>query len=61
MAVRSLYEVLKATVRVDGDLTEAFMCSRGLKQGDSCCPVLFSLFINELGNEIALSPDRLQI
>ena len=64
-----MYEVVKARVRVGGDLTEAFMCSRGLKQGDSCSPVLFSLLINELANEIVLkgkhgitlSPDILQI
>ena len=45
------------------------MCSRGLKQGDSCSPILFSLLINELANEIVLkgkhgitlSPDILQI
>ena len=30
------------------------MCSRGLKQEDSCSPVLFSLLINELANEIVL-------
>ena len=42
---------------------------RGLKQGDSCSPILFSLLINELANEIvlndkhgiSLSPDILQI
>ena len=42
---------------------------RGLKQGDSCIPILFSLLINELANEIvlkdkhgiSLSPDILQI
>ena len=45
MAVTSMYEVVKARVRVDGDVTEAFMCSRGLKQGDSCSPVMFSLNI----------------
>ena len=53
-AVKSMYEDVKARVRVGGDLTEAFMCSRGLKQGDSCSPVLFSLLINELANEIVL-------
>ena len=47
------------------------MCSRGLKQGDSCSPILFSLLINELANEIVLkgkhvryitlSPDILNI
>ena len=52
--VKSMYEVVTARVRVGGDLTEAFMCSRGLKQGDSCSPILFSLLINELANEIVL-------
>ena len=28
------------------------MCPRGLKQGDICSPILFSLFIDELANEI---------
>jgi len=64
-----MYDVVKARVRVGGDLTEAFMCSRGLKQGDSCSSILFPLLINELANEIALngkhgitlSPDILQI
>ena len=68
-AVKSMYEVVKARVRVGDDLTEAFMCSRGLRQGDSCSPILFSLLINELANEIVLkgkhgitlSPDILQI
>ena len=52
-AVKSMYDV-KARVRVGSDLTEAFMCSRGLKQGDSCSPVLFSLLLNEIANEIVL-------
>ena len=64
-----MYEVGKARVRVDGDLTEAFMRSRGLKQGDGCSQLLFSFLHNELANEvvlkakhrITLSPDLLQI
>ena len=68
-AVKSISDIVKARVRVGGDLTEAFMCSRGLKQGDSCSPILFPLLINELANEIALkgkhgitlSPDILQL
>ena len=68
-AVKSMYYVVKARVRVGGDLNEAFMCSRGLKQGDSCSSILFPLLITELANEtalngkhgITLSPDILQI
>ena len=32
-AIKSMYSVVKARVRVAGDLTEPFMCLRGLKQG----------------------------
>ena len=68
-AVMSMYEVVKARVRVNGSVTEAFECSRGLKQGENCSPILFSLLINELANEveqhgkhgITLSPYLIQI
>jgi hypothetical protein len=51
-AVKSMYEIVKAQVRVAGDLTDTFMCPCGLKQGETCSPVLFSLFINELTKDI---------
>ena len=68
-AIKSMYSVVKARVHVDGDLTEPFMCPRGLKQGQLCIPILFPLFINELANEIikkskhgiSLSPDLIQM
>ena len=68
-ATQSMYNVVKARVRTGGDIAEAFMCPRGLKQCDICSPILFSLFINELVNEImqngkhgiTLSPELIQI
>ena len=51
-AIVNLYNVFKSKVRAGNVLTESFMCPRGLKQGEICSPVLFSLFINELANEI---------
>eukprot|EP00745_Piridium_sociabile_P010012 TRINITY_DN16984_c0_g1_i1.p1 TRINITY_DN16984_c0_g1~~TRINITY_DN16984_c0_g1_i1.p1 ORF type:complete len:102 (-),score=2.31 TRINITY_DN16984_c0_g1_i1:37-342(-) len=68
-AVTSIYKIVKARVRVGGDLSDAFMCPLGLKQGEVCSPVLFSLFINELATEIIqkgkhgiqLIPDFLEI
>ena len=33
-------------------LTESIHCLRGVKQGDVCSPILFSLFINELALDI---------
>ena len=67
-AIKSMYDV-KTRVRAGGDLTQDFMCPRGLKQGDICSPILFSLFINELAIEIiqngkhgiTLSPELIQI
>lgn len=68
-AIQSMYETVKARVRTNDGLTEAFMCPRGLKQGDNCSPILFALFINELANDItqhgrhgvSLTPDLIQI
>ena len=39
-------------MRAGDDLTESVMCPSGLKQGEVCSMVLFSLFINELDREI---------
>ena len=51
-AIQSMYNVDKARIRTGGNLTEAFVCTQGLKQGDICSPILFSPFINALANEI---------
>ena len=51
-AIASMYNVVKSKVRAGNDLTESFTCPRGLKQEEICSPVLFSLFIDELANEI---------
>ena len=68
-AIKSMYEVVKARIRANNDVTEAFMCPHGLKQGDNCSPILFALFINELANDImqsgkhgvTLSPDLIEM
>jgi hypothetical protein len=49
--VRSMYVSVKARVRCGARLTDYVNCSLGVKQGDMCGPVLFSLFINELALE----------
>ena len=63
--IRSMYNNVKARVRVGNKFTGYIICTQGVKQGDACSPVLFSLFINELALEIIengrhgaiLSPD----
>ena len=68
-ALKSMYQVVKTKVRVNGQYTESLDCPLGLKQGEICSPVIFSLFIHELTKEIRkkgkhgvqLSPEMVQI
>ena len=50
--VRSMYENVKARIRCGARFTDYIKCTRGVKQGDVCSPVLFSLFINDLALDI---------
>ena len=56
-AIVNMYNVVKSKARAGNDLTESFICSRGLRQGEICSPGLFSLFVNKLANEI-MQPGR---
>ena len=44
----SMYNNVKARVRCGDKLTDYVRCTSGVKQGNVCSPILFSLFINEL-------------
>ena len=50
--IRSMYFSVKARVRCGAKLTDIIHCSAGVKQGDNCSPILFSIFINELAIEV---------
>lgn len=50
--IQSMYNIVKARVRNGSNLTDAFFCRKGLKQGEITSPLLFSLFINELAMDI---------
>ena len=47
-----MYNNVKARIRCRGNLTDYINCTSGVKQGDVCSPILFSLFINELTTEV---------
>jgi len=47
-----MYDIVKVRVRDGVILPESIHCLRGVKQGDVCSPILFSLFINELALNI---------
>ena len=51
-SIKSMYHNVKARIRCGGKLTDYINCTSGVKQGDVCSPVLFSLFINELTSEV---------
>ena len=47
-----MYNNVKARVRCGDKLTDYVNCTAGVKQGDVCSPILFSLFINELALQV---------
>ena len=67
--IKSMYADVKAKVRAGAKFTDFVNCNEGVKQGDVCSPLLFSLFINELALEIIhkgrhgikLAPDTLEL
>ena len=68
-ALKGMYKIVSTKVRANGVFTDSFLCPSGLKQGETCSPIIFSLFINELTKDILnngkhgiqLNPDFVQI
>ena len=51
-AVQSLYTDVQCAVKVNDYLSPLFKVSQGVKQGCKLSPTLFTLYINDLANEI---------
>ncbi len=54
-ALKSLYQNVECTVKINGNLTDWFPVNIGLKQGCMLSPSLFNLYINGLIKEIKAS------
>ena len=52
-AIRAMYRDPKARVILNDLPTDYFRCSIGTKQGDSLSPTLFSMFVNDLFQELS--------
>ena len=50
--IKYMYDGCKASINLNGHLNDAFATEYGVKQGDFLSPTLFSLFINDMANEI---------
>ena len=48
-AIKSLYNNVKCSVRINGHMTDWFDVNSGLKQGCILSPLMFNLFIDDLG------------
>ena len=48
-AVKSLYNYVKCSVPINGHMTDWFSVNSGLKQGCISSPLIFNLFVNDLG------------
>ena len=48
----SVYQNSESCVRLNGKLTDWFICETGVKQGDNFYLTLFAIFINDLVKEV---------
>ena len=59
--IKSMYDDVKAKVRCGEKFSDFISCTRAVKQGDTCSPVLFPLFINELALEMIIMVDTVRL
>ena len=46
--IKNMYQNVKSCVRKDGECSDFFNCSIGVRQGENLSPFLFSIFLNDL-------------
>lgn len=51
-SIKSIYGSSLSRIRVNGSMTDWFDCTIGLKQGCNLSPTIFSIFANDLVDEI---------
>ena len=52
--IKSMYENVKSKVRFKNQLSEEFSCMLGVRQGECLSSFLFSMFLNDLEEELII-------
>ena len=47
-----MYSSIKSCIMHNGQVSNYFVCSNGVRQGENLSPLLFSMFINDMQNYI---------
>ena len=47
-----MYTTVKSRVKLDGGYGNEFYCSLGVRQGECLSPLLFSLFLNDIEEQV---------
>ena len=46
--IKNMYNNIKSSVMVNGEVSNYFACNIGLRQGETLSPFLFSIYLNDL-------------
>ena len=57
--IKNLYANAKSCVRSEGNISDMFPTSRGVRQGENLSPLLFAIYVNDLKHHMAMYYDGL--
>ena len=57
--IQNMYQSAKSCVRSNGQLSEFFRCTAGVRQGENLSPVLFAIYLNDFQSFLAERTDGL--
>ena len=46
--IKNIYKDAKSCISLNGELSNFFMCEKGIRQGENLSPLLFSIFLNDV-------------
>ena len=46
--INNMYKGIKSCISFNGDLSNFFMCDKGVRQGEDLSPLLFLIFLNDV-------------